>query len=167
MQVNVKQRKNKDSDERIKCKQCNDYTQSVEPIFIKRVNVNSYTIKAKCVICGNQKTKKMNQKQVKLLPPEIKDIPVGTELANSAEKNGGILPLAALIPLIIGGISAASGVASTVANVAINAKKNDEQARHNREIEKAAQQAAKGGSLSEPEIYEMINKFKGLGFEFI
>ena len=67
------------------------------------------------------------------------------------EKEGGILPLLTLIPLIAGGVSAAGGVAGAAAGIAkaVNDKKVAdeelaEQRRHNLEMEKKT-----GGNLKE------------------
>jgi hypothetical protein len=65
------------------------------------------------------------------------------------EKSGGFLPLLALLPLIFGGLGAASGIAGGVAS-AVSAAKNsrtaaaalEEQIRHNKEVE----QELKSGS---------------------
>ena len=58
-------------------------------------------------------------------------------------KEGGLLPLAALLPLIFGGIAAAGGTAGGIAsavNAANQKAKNDleleEQRRHNEAVEK-------------------------------
>jgi len=61
---------------------------------------------------------------------------------NKMTKMGGILPLLTLIPLILGGLSAAgalaggaAGIAKTVQNKQANDAANAEAARHNREVE--------------------------------
>ena len=58
------------------------------------------------------------------------------------EKSGGFLPLLALLPLIFGGIGAASGIAggvasavSSVKNVKTAAAALEEQIRHNKQVE--------------------------------
>ena len=59
------------------------------------------------------------------------------------EKSGGFLPLLALLPLVFGGLGAASGIAGGVASVVSSAKNArtaaaalEEQIRHNKEVEK-------------------------------
>ena len=151
----------------IRCKSCKTLSKTIEPTFLTRLEEKKYNIKGKCGNCGKHKSKDLNRKQIALLPDEAKNIPVGS-MVNQVEKNGGILPLAALIPLILGGIGAASGVAGTVASSVINKQKADEEARHNRASEEIMRQAAaKGGALSESEVNEMINKLSGAGFTFV
>lgn len=74
-------------------------------------------------------------------------------------KTGGLLPLAALLPLIFGGITAASATAGTVATAVQNSKKNEEQERHNREIEKIARGSG-APSDSEEEDEEVATAFE-------
>jgi len=57
------------------------------------------------------------------------------------EKSGGFLPLAALIPLIISGIGAASGIVTSAVSAA---KSNAEQARHNRTVEEELKKSGSG-----------------------
>ena len=69
------------------------------------------------------------------------------------EKSGGFLPLLALLPLIFGGLGAASGIAGGVAS-AVSAAKNsraaaaalEEQIRHNKEVEQELKLETKTGS---------------------
>ena len=72
-----------------------------------------------------------------------KNIYISKKKIIECEKEGGILPLLTLIPLIAGGISAAGGVAGAAAGIAkaVNDKKAAdeelaEQRRHNLEMEK-------------------------------
>src|SRR6266536_6541432 len=51
------------------------------------------------------------------------------------EKNGGFLPLLALIPIIASALGAAGGLAGGISSAVSAAKSNAEQARHNRAIE--------------------------------
>jgi hypothetical protein len=80
-------------------------------------------------------------------------------------KEGGIIPLLTLIPLILGGVSAAAGVGGMAAGIAkaVNDKRAaeqaaEEQARHNREVEKIAR-----GSGETSETIEHISLPKGTG----
>lgn len=50
-------------------------------------------------------------------------------------KEGGLLPLAALLPLIFGGIAAAGGAATGVASVVKSIKDTNENERHNKVME--------------------------------
>ena len=72
------------------------------------------------------------------------DLTLSSAQLQHLEKEGGFLPLLALIPAIMGGIGAAGGLAGGIAS-AVNAAKNAqaqataqaETERHNREIEKS------------------------------
>ena len=93
------------------------------------------------VSAGKPKTIKINGKNIYISKKKIIE----------CEKEGGILPLLTLIPLIAGGVSAAGGVAGAAAGIAkaVNDKKAAdeelaEQRRHNLEMEKKT-----GGNLKE------------------
>ena len=93
------------------------------------------------VSAGKPKTIKINGKNIYISKKKIIE----------CEKEGGILPLLTLIPLIAGGVSAAGGVAGAAAGIAkaVNDKKAAdeelaEQRRHNLEMEKKT-----GGNLEE------------------
>ena len=80
-----------------------------------------------------------------------KNIYISKKKIMECEKEGGILPLLTLIPLIAGGVSAAGGVEGAAAGIAkaVNDKKAAdeelaEQRRHNLEMEKKT-----GGNLKE------------------
>ena len=87
----------------------------------------------------------------KTIRHEGKTYYISKEKIIECEKEGGILPLLTLIPLIAGGVSAAGGVAGAAAGIAkaVNDKKAAdeelaEQRRHNLEMEKKT-----GGNLKE------------------
>ena len=87
----------------------------------------------------------------KTIRHEGKTYYISKEKIRECEKEGGILPLLTLIPLIAGGVSAAGGVAGAAAGIAkaVNDKKAAdeelaEQRRHNLEMEKKT-----GGNLKE------------------
>lgn len=92
---------------------------------------------------------------------------IKNKLIAECKKEGGLLPLAALIPLIASGIGAAGGVAGGAAGIAkaVNDKKAQdaelkEQKRHNREMEKAVGRGyhyVKGEGIS--------NKYSGDGIK--
>jgi hypothetical protein len=79
----------------------------------------------------NKIKKAKNGVQLNLSETQLKQLKQLEQL----EKNGGFLPLAALIPLIFGGIGAAGGLAGGVASAVSAVKSNAEQARHNRTVE--------------------------------
>src|SRR6266853_3339690 len=82
-------------------------------------------------------------------------------------REGGLLPLALLIPLITGAIAAAGGVTGGVATAVAKSNENKEQARHNAEMERLAKEKAGAGfdnEDSDSEIEEIkycVNKLRG------
>ena len=92
------------------------------------------------------------------------------------KKNGGILPLIALIPLIASIAGGLGGVTAGVATSVAKAKENQEQVRHNIEMEKIAKEKVGEGignneeEDSDSEIEEIkycINTLRGHGFTFV
>jgi hypothetical protein len=73
----------------------------------------------------NKLSKAKNGVQLKLSAAQLKRM----------EKQGGFLPLAALIPIIAGVASGVGGLAGGISSAVSAAKSNAEQARHNRAIE--------------------------------
>ena len=59
------------SEIRLKCGSCKDYTQTINPIIITKLIENRYHIKAVCLICNKFKSKFLNKEQIMLLPKEI------------------------------------------------------------------------------------------------
>ena len=96
-----------------------------------------------CSICNKFKTKFLNLEQVKLLPKQVRESEDGSTFNNNVTIDGKALPLLALIPLVIAGISAITSAAGTAASVVLSNKQADEQHRHN----KAVEQIAQGGNI--------------------
>ena len=104
------------------------------------------TLKAKLeniITVGKPKSIKVDGKNVYISKKKI----------DECKKEGGLLPLLTLIPLIAGGVSATGALAGGTAGIvkAVNDKKaadaeHAEQKRHNLEVEKAMKT---GGSLKE------------------
>ena len=137
---------------RLRCNTCIEFTQSINPIIIKKETNNRLHIKAVCSICNKFKTKYLNIEQVKLLPNEVKNAPDNTTFTDNIIKEGKALPLLALIPAIIAGITALTSVAGTTASVVLENKQANETERHNKAIEQIAQ----GGAISN----DIIKKVK-------
>jgi hypothetical protein len=93
------------------------------------------------------------------------------KIKQEQEKHGGLLPLALLIPLITGSIAAAGGVTGGIATAVAKSKENQEQIRHNAEMERLAKKGSGIGEDGEDseveEIKYCINTLRGFGFEFI
>ena len=85
------------SEIRLKCTSCKDYTQTIYPIIITKFTVNRYHIKAVCSICNKFKSKFLNKEQIMLLTNEIQQASDYTTFTNTIERNGGLVPI---IPLI-------------------------------------------------------------------
>ena len=105
-----------------------------------------------CSICNKFITKYLNIEQVKLLPDEITNAPENTKFTNNIIKEGKALPLLALIPAIIAGITTLASVAGTTASVVLGNKQANETELHN----KAVEQIAQGGTISN----DIITKVK-------
>ena len=99
----------------------------------------------------------LTQHQQRLLPAEIITAEPGTEFNNTLIKDGKAIPLLALIPVIASAISALTGVGGVVASNIIAGKKNEEQERHNREMEGIATKVSSGTKYDIDES-DLINK---------
>src|SRR5271156_130328 len=62
------------------------------------------------------------------------------KIKQEQQKNGGLLPLALLIPLITGAIAAAGGVTRGIATAVAKSNENKEQIRHNAEMERISKE---------------------------
>ena len=85
---------------RLRCKTCKEFTQSINPIIIKKKTNNPFYIKAVCLICNKFKTKYLNVEQINLLPDEIRNAPDYTTFRDTIERNVKIIPLLLLIGAI-------------------------------------------------------------------
>ena len=107
---------------RLKCNNCKDFTQTINPIIINKLTKNRYHIKAVCSICNKFKTKFLNKEQIKLLPVELKQAGNNTTFNNTIERNGGIIPLLPLIGAIAMGISTLTATGGATTSAIISAK---------------------------------------------
>ena len=89
---------------------CKEYTQTTNPIIIKKEAGNRFHIKSVCLVCNKYKNKYLNIEQVNLLPDEIKKAPDNTAFTENIIKDGNALPLLTLIPAIFAGIQALTSV---------------------------------------------------------
>jgi hypothetical protein len=123
----------------IKCLYCKEYTATKEPIQIKKVAKHDsspkYVFSGICGVCGKPKVKTLTQAQIQLLPNEITSAKIPSLFNNSIERNGGVLPLVALIPMIIAGISALASAGGATATAVLKAKENAENERHHKQLE--------------------------------
>ena len=102
----------------IRCNTCKNYTQSIEPVVIKKKESgNRFYFKAVCVICNKFKIKYLNLEQVKALPNKIKDSDDGSTFTNTIIRNNEILSIIPLIGAIAMGISALPSTDSTAINI--------------------------------------------------
>ena len=126
------------SENRLKCANCKDYTQTINPIIINKLTENRYHIKAVCSICNKFKPKFLNKEQIMFLPNEIQQATNNTTFTNTIERNGGLLPIIPLIGAIAAGISALASAGGATASAIISAKNSAEQERHNKQLEDIA-----------------------------
>ena len=122
-------------DVRLYCINCKEYTQSISPISIIKVATNRFHIKAMCFICNKLKTNFLNKEQIKLLPKEIRESEDGLNFNNNVTIEGTAIPLLALIPLVISGISALASADGTTASAVLANKQANKDEKHHRELE--------------------------------
>jgi hypothetical protein len=161
--------KSKSSELRINCKTCNEFTESQEPVIIKKYGKNKFNIKTVCAVCKGIKSKILNEMQRKILPNEILEMPENSEVVNKIEKEGKFLPLIPLLGAIFAGVSALTGIGGLTASTVISAKKAAEDKRHNEQMEQIAQNVASGkgfDQLSDFDKYDTSVKYlQGHGFQ--
>ena len=126
------------SEIRLKCANCKDYTQTINPIIITKLTENIYHIKAVCSICNKFKSKFLNKEQIKLLPNEIQQASDNTTFTNTIERNGGLLPIIPLISAIYMSILALASAGGAKSSAIISAKNSTEKEKHHRELESIA-----------------------------
>jgi hypothetical protein len=131
----------------IRCNRCKNSFDVVSPVIRKQPG-NKYVVNAICMSCNKPITRKLSKTQIQRLPKSILDAnDYSTFTDYKDEKTGGILPLIPLLAAIFGGLTAAGSTAGVVANSVLQAKKNEEEQRHNLEVEKAI----RGQGISEHE----------------
>ena len=106
---------------RLRCKTCKEFTQSINPIIIKKKLTIDFILKL-CLICNKFNTKYLNIEQINLLPDEIRNTPDNTTFTDTIEQNDGIIPLLPLIGVIAAGITALAFVGGATASAVISAK---------------------------------------------
>jgi hypothetical protein len=133
------------------CKRCKKNADVIEPV-ISKLPGDRYTINAMCSLCNKPINRSLNKRQIKLLPKSMidsNDYSIFKDYKD--QKTGGIIPLLPLLGPIFAGVTEASGVAGTVANSVIQSKKNEELARHNKEVDRVARgeglQECEGGFI--------------------
>ena len=99
------------------CNHCKDLTNSINPIIIIKESDKIYRMSAYCGKCKNYKPAKiLNPFQIKLLPNEIKAATFMKVFVDQIEREGGMIPLNLLLPLITAGISAIPEIGKTIYN---------------------------------------------------
>ena len=119
---------------RLYCIKCKDFTQSTGPIIINKLTKNRFNIKVLCSICNKLKSQFLNKEQKKLLSDEVLNSSDNSTFNDVIIRDGKAIPLLALVPLIIAGISALTSAAATAASVVLSNKQADEQQRHNKAV---------------------------------
>lgn len=164
----------------LRCNRCKKVVPVDNPV-ISKLPGNKYTITAKCLSCNKPISKAMNKKQIKLLPKSIVETKDYSAIEHyKDEKTGGILPLLPLLGAIFGGIAAAGSTAGVVANSVLQSKKNAEQERHNREVERIATAGSGMGqsrtldqiigdieSIDDKEKRKLLTVFQGMGYVIV
>ena len=104
---------------RLYCIKCKDFTQSTGPIIINKLTTNRFNIKVLCSICNKLKSKFLIKEQIKLLPDEVLNSSDNSTFNDVIIRNGKAIPLLALVPLVIAGISALTSAAGNTASVVL------------------------------------------------
>ena len=91
---------------RLYCIKCKDFTQSTGPIIINKLTKNRFNINVLCSICNKLKSKFLNKEQITLLPDEVLNSSDNSTFNDVIIRDGKAIPLLALVPLVISGISA-------------------------------------------------------------
>ena len=94
---------------RIKCRNCNEYTESLPEIIIHKNSENRYLATTYCKICNKPKSKFLNMTQITYLPDNIKSASPNTTIT-LGEKYG--TSIVSLLPLL-------SGIANLIPKPAI------------------------------------------------
>ena len=152
------------------CLGCRSETHNADDTFKLERYKSNWGLTLRCAECGKNKHKFLSRGETSHLPEGLRNSDVGT-IVNKEDyesKYGGILPLLALLPLIFGGIGAASAVAGTTAGVVIEKQKADEASRHNQELEKIArgngiQKTPKSVEQKAEKYVDFLSK-RGFGF---
>ena len=151
------------SEIRLKCANCKDYSQTINPIIITKLTENRYHIKAVCSICNKFKSKFLNKEQIILLPNEIQQTTNNTTFTNTIERNGGIIPLTPLINAIAAGISALASAGGATASAIISAKNSAKQERHNKQFEDIARKIGISNDVIKTDQDPESTSFNGIG----
>ena len=79
-------------DPMVKCRYCQEFNKTVEPIIITKFGKNRYQFVGVCCICNKLKKKTLKRTQVETLPEDIKSSSKGTVYNNTLNdvKTGGI-----------------------------------------------------------------------------
>lgn len=161
----------------IYCKSCKQNQILDSPVIMKLPN-NKYVLNGICAICKNSISKNLSKTQIKLLPQSIKDANSYTVHKEfNDDKSGGLLPLATLVPIILGAIGAVSTAAKNLVidpileNKKIETQKElikgsglNEAASPSRTLDDIVKNVE---SLSDHEKRQLITAFRGMGYAFI
>ena len=98
----------------IYCMRCRAHTARLKEITLKRKIGNQYYAIGKCVHCGTGKSKQLNQDQRMKLSHELLNIPTKSLITMHLISGGKALPLASLIPVLIGDNVMGRGLEPTV-----------------------------------------------------
>ena len=84
------------------CHYCKAKTNTLPPITLKRMNVNSFDILGVCSVCLRTKNKFLTRYEVSLLPNEIMNIPCRyTAVKYIEDEKGNMVKIFPLIETII------------------------------------------------------------------
>ena len=93
---------------------CKAHTATMKEITLKRNVGNQYYVTGKCVHCGKGKSKQLNQDERMRMSQELLNLPPKSSITSFFLWNGRSLPLASLIPILIGENVMGDGLAPSV-----------------------------------------------------
>ena len=86
----------------IHCMKCRAPTATLKDITLKRNIGSKYYVIGKCVHCGRSKSKQLNADERRVVPRYLLNMPINSSITMHYLSAGKALPLATLIPVLIG-----------------------------------------------------------------
>ncbi len=99
---------------KIYCMKCRAHTATMKEITLKRNIGNQYYVIGKCVHCAKGKSKQLNQEEKMRTFQELLNMPLKSSITSFFLWNGRSLPLATLIPVLIGENVMGDGLAPSI-----------------------------------------------------
>lgn len=167
------------------CRSCKEYTPIEAPIITK-LSKSKFIIDGICSKCKKSVNKSLNRKQRKLLPGSVLNADDYSRHSDYKTTEGGLFPIAAIIPAILSALGAFAKVAAPVAAASVAAKNliidpllENKKIETNKELIKGSgldetpssrtlnDIVTNIDSLTDHEKRQLIQTFQGMGYIFI